>query len=144
MKEKFPKERFNLREAKGEDYYRIMMVNEALKGFQYKQEFPWLLYFDIELKEITQPFLLPTNRESKVLNNLEDKFTSLIKATIPYQFIGRTTDNGHRELFFYISSPEQIHKTLQNLIQNSKHVRLWEYSIDKDVDWNRVDFFFDW
>lgn len=142
MNKKFPKERFNLREAKGDNYYRIMMVNESLKGFQYKQEFPWLLHFDIELKETTKPFLLRTKRESKVLNNLEDRITSLIKATIPYQFIGRITDTGHRELFFYIHSPEEVHKNLQILIRDNKEVRPWKYSIDKDADWKSVDFFF--
>ncbi|WP_262483887.1 hypothetical protein [Chryseobacterium sp. ERMR1:04] len=33
-----PKELFNIREAKGEDFYKIMIVNESLKDFKEKKK----------------------------------------------------------------------------------------------------------
>jgi hypothetical protein len=145
MNNKFPKEKFNLRESKGDDYYKIVMVNASLKGYQYKQEFPWLLSFDIELKESTPPFFLPNRREAKVLNTLEDKFTSVIKSVVPYHFIGRTTDQGHRKLFFYVQSPEELHNRLKELVVSSENsIREWEYTVREDPNWDNVDFFFDY
>lgn len=43
MKEQNPKEIFNTREGKGSDFYRIMIVNEALKNFNNKDLFPWVM-----------------------------------------------------------------------------------------------------
>ncbi|HEY5750635.1 MAG TPA: DUF695 domain-containing protein [Chryseolinea sp.] len=144
MNEKFPKDGFNLRESKGPDFYSVMIVNEALKGYQYKGDFPWFLYFDIEIKETTEKFALPSDEEAKVLNYLEDKISDIIKATVSSHFIGRITENGHRELFFYVESPEEIHERLQELVTDEHQVREWEYSIEEDPEWSNVEFFFDY
>jgi predicted transcriptional regulator len=144
MTNKFPQESFNLREARGEDFCKVMMVNEALKGYEFKNEFSWFLHFDIDMKEVKQPFKLPTEKEAEILNSLEDRITSIIQDTVPYQFIGRITDNGHRELYFYVESPKEIHKKLSDLIEQGNPVREFEYSIAEDESWEKVDFFFDY
>lgn len=144
MTDRFPQESFNLREAKGEDYYKVMMVNEALKGYEFKNEFPWFLYLDIDLKEVTKPFNLPTEREAEILNILEDRITSAIQNAVPYQFIGRMTSNGHRGLYFYVQSPQQVNEKLRDLIEQGNPVREFEYSIAEDAEWENVDFFFDY
>lgn len=144
MNEKFPEEGFNLRESKDADSYSVMMVNEALKGYKFKPEFPWLLYFDIEIKETTEKYALPNEVETKVLNDLEDKFSDIIKSTVSGHFIGRITGNGHRELFFYVEAPEEIHERLQELVNDKHQIREWEYSLEEDPDWSNVDFFFDY
>ena len=144
MKNKFPEESFNIREAKGEDYHRVMMVNESLKEYEFKNEYPWYLYFDIDMKEVTKPFNLPTKGEAEILNTLEDRITTLIKETVPYQFIGRTTDNGHRELYFYVQSPKEVHAKLNDLIKQGNPVREFEYSMSEDEKWENVNFFFDY
>jgi hypothetical protein len=144
MTNKFPEESFNLRESKGDDHYKVMMVNESLKGYEFKNEFPWFLHFDIDMKEVREPFNLPTEQEAEILNTLEDRITSIIQDTVPYQFIGRITDNGHRELYFYVESPKEIHEKLNALVGQGNPVREFEYSMAEDENWDNVEFFFDY
>ena len=139
-----PQESFNIREAKGEDFYKIMVVNESLKHFNNYNSYPWILFIEIDIKEKTKPYNLPTNEEAEVLNLLEDKLTDLISSSIPYQYVGRITDNGKRELYYYLENPKIVHEKLNNLIEGGNYEREFEYSISKDPNWDKVAFFFNY
>lgn len=144
MSNKYPQESFNLREAKGEDHYKIMMVNDALKHYEFKNEFPWFLRIEVDMKDVTKPFNMPTEHEAEILNLFEDTITSLLMNTVPYQFIGRITDNGHRELYFYVESPQEIHEKLQDLIEQGNPIREFDYTMSEDEHWENVEIFFDY
>ncbi len=139
-----PQEAFNIREAKGEDYYKIMVVNESLKNFKGKNQYPWFLLINIDILEAVEPYGLPTDEEAVVLNKVEDELTSLISSTIDYQFIGRITDNGQRELYYYLKEPKGIHNALEKLIESGQYLREFEYSMSEDEEWENVEFFFDY
>lgn len=139
-----PEERFNIREAIGDDYYSIMIVNEALKDYKNKSEYPWLLFIEIFIKEKTVRNDLPTNAEAEILYAMEDKFTEVISSRVSYQFIGRVTNTGTRKLYFYLTDPQKVHEALQNIIESGKYNREFEYNISKDPEWSKVDFFFNY
>lgn len=144
MSKQNPVESFNIREAKGNDFYRIMVVNEALKGFKNKNLFPWLLLITIDMKDTTGDYNLPTANEAEVLNSFEDDLTSLIMNTVSYQFIGRITDDGKRELYYYVEAPQEIHSHLNHVIETINYKREFQYEILEDPNWVNVDFFFDY
>jgi hypothetical protein len=136
------KNSFCLKEAKGDDYHYIMIVDSSLKNFKNKSLFSWLLLITIDLKDKTEPYKLPTNQEAKVLDWVEDHFTKLIGSTTTYQYVGKITGDGIRKLYYYVEDPEKIHQKLTDIIQNGDYVRDFEYSITKDIEWNEVNFFF--
>lgn len=139
-----PEELFNLREAKREDYYSVMIVNEALKNYEHKNLFPWLLFIEIYIKEKTEQYELPTDEEAVILNIMEDKFTDLIKSCIPYQYIGRVTNSGTRKVYYYLQDPEKVHERMTALIEEGTYERAFEYSISNDPDWEKAYFFFNY
>lgn len=142
MSVKFPNEEFNLREAKGEDFYRIMIVNTALEGYQFKRDFPWSLVFDVDIKDITQEYKLPTESEAIILNLLEDTLIEIIKGNCSCQYVGRITDNGHRYLYFHIDAPELIHDALQKFIASELNSHEFSYEMTKDEEWRTTNIFF--
>jgi hypothetical protein len=144
MNKQKPEESFNIREAKGDDFYKIMVVNEALKNYKDKSHFPWFLLITLDMKNTLEPYNLPNEEESKILNVIEDNLTSLINELVPYQYIGRITDNGKRELYYYLESPQEIHEKLNILIEKDDYLRDFEYEISQDPNWENVFYFFDY
>ena len=137
-------EKFTIREAKGNDHYIIMIVNETLKFFNDKSSIPWFLFISVDIKDKTGRYELPTSQEAKVLDSIQNKFNELIGSTTVFKYVGRITGDGKRELYYYIENPEEINAKLTEIIQNRDYVREFEYSIIKDTEWKRVSFFFDY
>ena len=144
MKKDSQKEKHTLRVAEGDGYYRTMMVNETLENFNDKGFYPWLLYISIDIEEKTEKFDLPTNDEAVILNSMEDNFDALIGATVPYKYIGRITNNGKRDIYYYVTEPQKIYKELNSIIESGNYIREFEFSISEDPNWEEVSFFFDY
>ncbi len=142
MNEKYPIEEYNIREAKGKDFYKVMVVNTALVGYQYKKDFPWSLIIDVDIKDPSQHFKLPTETESIILNLFEDTLTDIIKGSCSCQYVGRITDNGCRSLYYHIENPKAVHEALQNFITSGLSSHEFEYNISKDEEWKTSEFFF--
>ena len=143
-KKESKKEKYTLRVAEGEDYYRTMMVNETLKNFNKKHLYVWFLYISIDIKDKTEKFNLPTNDEALILNSIEDNFETLINSTVSYKYIGRITNNGKRDIYYYIAEPKEIYKELIQIIESGTYIREFEFSISEDPCWEEVNFFFDY
>ncbi|KPH14070.1 DUF695 domain-containing protein [Chryseobacterium sp. ERMR1:04] len=98
----------------------------------------------IDLVDVIEPFSLPTDKEAEILNLVEDNFTSLINRIVPYQYIGRITDNGKRELYYYVETPQDIHEKLNELIEQNTYTREFQYDISQDTGWENVSYFFNY
>lgn len=141
MNQKYPVEEYNVREAKGENFYRIMIVNTALEGYRYKKDFPWSLVFDIDIKDVTQPYKLPTESEAIILNLFEDTLTEIVKGNCSCQYVGRITDDGQRNLYFHIDAPQAVHDALQKFMGSELNSHEFSYNITKDEAWETTNFF---
>lgn len=142
MSEKYPQEEYNIREAKGADFYKVMIVNTALSNYLYKDEFPWLLVIDIDVKDMQQPYKMPTESESIILNLFEETLSGIIKAHCSSQYVGRVTDNGRRELYYHIDTPRSVHEALQKFMNTGLSSHEFSYDIIRDDNWDKTDFFF--
>lgn len=140
----FPKELFATREAKGEDYYKIMIVNTSLKDYQYKECFPWSLWLSIDLQDKVAPYGMPSVAEGDVLNKLEDVFEKIVQNNSRHHYVGRITHNGNRDIYFYLDNPDDVHKELQKLIESNMSLREFQYVIEEDPTWNQVDIFYNY
>ena len=143
MSEKYPIEEYNIREAKGDGYYKIMVVNTALAEYRYKKDFPWSLIVEVDIKDQTQLYKLPTESEGIILNFFEDTITEIIKGKCSSQYVGRITDNGHRTFYYHIDNPKVVHEALQKFISSGLNSHEFEYNILKDEDWVTSKIFFD-
>jgi hypothetical protein len=143
MSDKYPIEEFNIREAKGKDFYKIMVVNTALTEYRFKNDFPWCLIVEVDIKDQTQLYKLPTESEGIILNFFEDTLSEIIKGNCSSLYVGRITDNGHRSLYYHIDSPKDVHEALQKFISSGLHSHEFEYNITKDEQWNSTKIFFD-
>ena len=142
MSDKFPIEEYNIREAKGDNFYKIMLVNTALTDYRYKKEFPWSLIIEIDIKDLTQSFKLPTESEGIILNLFEDTLTEIIKGKCQCQYVGRVTENGHRNLYYHIDVPKEVHEALLEFISTGLNSHEFDYKISKDEEWNNTSFFY--
>lgn len=130
------------REGRMDGLYSVMIVNQALKGYKFKSKFPWCLHIDITMKDMNSG-KLPTGKEANVLNTLEDRIASDLSTVCRKLYIGRTTWNEHREIFFYLDSPHKAHKVLQTFTSVKSPLRQFQYEISMDKNWSKVNFFFD-
>lgn len=142
MSKRYPKEEYNIREVKGNNFYKIMIVNTALTGYVYKKDFSWSLILDIDIKDVTGPYKMPTEPEAIILNLFEDTLAEIIKANCSSQYVGRITTNGHRELYFHIDTPKAVHEALQKFMNTDLNSHEFSYDIIKDEDWNTTEFFY--
>ena len=140
----YPEEKFATREAKGDNFYKIMIVNTSLDDYAYKEIFPWSLWIGIDVNETSGPFSMPTDKESSVLNALEDLIESILKKHCQCHFVGRITHSGQRDVYFYIDSPGKIHEELQKLIESKLSLREFQYVIEEDKEWKQVDMFYNY
>jgi hypothetical protein len=142
MNERHPEPEYALREGMIKGMYGIMIVNHALKGYRFKDEFSWHLWLDIEIKNTGEDGL-PDEEEAEILNGFEDKLYGKLKEVCDILHIGRMTWNSRRELFYYLNDPEAAHQTLQAIIAGEPK-REFQYEMSRDSDWERVNFIYNY
>ncbi len=143
MSAKFPTANYAIREGNVEGHYSIMVLNDALKGYPYKSEFPWHLWIKIPIVD-QQGDNMPTEREAEVLNELEDEFINSLEGVVGLHFIARLTWNGQRELFFYLDDPEKANDVLSAYAESDRPKRQFEYRMEHDPYWNKVAFIYNY
>jgi len=68
-----------------------MMLDSSLIGFNFKDQFSWYLWVNIEYLTNDSKFFLPNQDEANQLNHIEDYLMSNFKSLSPTLFIGRKT-----------------------------------------------------
>ena len=137
-REIFPTGEFAIRESKIDDEYKIMIVNTALKDYEYKHLFPWSLWVNVIIEEPG----LPTDKKAVSLNDFEDSIIGVLNKNADFLFIGRITHSGNRDIYFYLDNPKLVHEQLQKMTSNSQCE--FEYVIDNDKSWKQVDIFYNY
>ena len=142
MTERYPEDKFAIREGMVDGMYAIMIVNHAFKDYGFKDEFPWHLWIDIEIGHTGEDGL-PDEVEAEILNALEDEIHGELKEVCDILHVGRMTWNSRRELFYYLNDPEAAHQTLQVIIADNPK-REFEYEMKKDPGWESVTFMYNY
>lgn len=117
-----------------------MIVNTALKDYAEREDFPFHVWVSIGFQANGSG--LPTDKEARGLETVEDAVLAAVRKAGAGHFIGRTTWNGTREFNFYVEDPEAADERLETL--GAGQARPFVYEICEDPAWQRVDFFFDY
>ncbi len=138
---KFPKERFSILKATDQNGGLIFITaNTAYKDYRFKSDYPWFLRIEIQTKDKNENGH-PTSDEARLLNRLEDLIDAELKKICTSHYIARTTSNGSRELLYYVDDPEKANPALQRLVCDPNPIRPFEYKMEEDKDWGKVDYF---
>ncbi|QHL88949.1 DUF695 domain-containing protein [Nibribacter ruber] len=141
-KERFPLEDFSILQANDRNGgLGFLMVNQSYKNYEFKKEYPWYLWVDIEVREKNANGH-PTSNEATHLNNLEDEIDAELKKVCGRHYLGRTTFEGTRELLYYVDDPEKANAVLQKLASNPNSIRQFQFKIEEDKEWSKVAYLF--
>ncbi len=132
-----PKEKYIIVEFKQNALPGVATINSALVEFEPKVVFGWHLSIMIAAQDLDD-HKLPTTDEQQVLDTFEDELTSIIKANGNALFLGQVTNDGWRELIYRLYDPEPANEYLQRLISSKNHLRPFDFRIDPDEDWEKV------
>ena len=109
----FPNEDIKLSEGKVENKPKLLVLNQALKNYDFSQKFPYLLHMTLDLKNVGENGL-PIGNTDEVYG-IEDIIYQGIYKSKKGHFIATETYNEKRELFYYADSKESIENTLKLL-----------------------------
>ena len=132
----FPVEKIGLMEGKVEELPTLLVLNQALKFYEFTQKFSYLLHMTLVLNNTTDKGLPTGNTDELYL--IEDILYQEIYKREKGHFVATETYNGKRDMFYYANSEETIEEALKLL---SKEYTTCEvhYSVEYDPFWVNVD-----
>ena len=111
--EEFPNENIKLLEGKVEEKPSLLVLNQAVKHYEFTQKFPYLLQMTLDLKNVGENGLPIGNTDE--IYEIEDVVYQEISQKKKGHFIATETYDGKREFFYYVESKELILNTLDSL-----------------------------
>ncbi|MEK6153989.1 DUF695 domain-containing protein [Flavobacteriaceae bacterium 3-367] len=134
----YPDELFEVSEISDENgFFGFSNINKAYDNYPNKKYFPWWVQVTLELQEVDDR-KMPLQAESILLDELEDSIEKFILKKHKTHFIGRVTQNGFRDLIFYIDLPrfnQEETSTFFDAIQEKRRVN---FNMEKDLTWDNV------
>ena len=138
MPDTSPRAGFKTRESMVDGHRALVTVNQTLKELVGKAWCPWHLTITVLLEDE-----LPGSDEEEALSQLEDELHSLLGSVCEdFDYVGRVTLNGIRQLHFYLDAPEDAHEALTATIERGTPREL-DHLLAYDPDWAEVDQLFD-
>lgn len=142
-----PEPTYTLFDTTRKDLPEVVIVNEALLGFEHLEVFPWYLSVEVDYTEFADNEM-PTPEESELLNSICDRIEPVVlEARTKLDaanalFLARSTWGGIRELAFQVHDPEIAHHSLQSLLKSQDWERVWQYEMRNDPTWQDAGYFF--
>jgi hypothetical protein len=118
----------------------FITANLGYKDYAYKAKFPWWLVINIATVD-KYANGHPTTKEATVLNATEDIITTSLSQAGAVQYVGRVTVKDYRELYYFVADPKEADAVLSRLTKK-RQLRVWEYQMQQDIRWDRVEPFF--
>ena len=134
----YPAELFEVSEITDDKgFFGFSNINKSYDNYPNKKYFPWWIQVTLELKEIDDR-KMPTESEAKILNELEDKIEKFVTEKHKTHFIGRVTQNGFRDIIFYVDQPRFDQNKTNNFFDQIQEIRRINFTMEKDIHWNNV------
>lgn len=109
----FPQEDIKLIEGKIEELPELLVLNKAVKNYDFTQKFPYLLEMMLELKIVGEN-KLPKGNTDEIYGIEEVVYNEIYKQEKGH-FVATKTHNAKRTLYYYADSEESIAYTLELL-----------------------------
>ena len=130
--QKFPTENIELLEGTVEELPTLLVVNQALKYYEFTKEFPYLFRLSLHLNSAGENGLPTGNTDELYI--VEDVIYKEIYKEEKGHFLATETYNGKRELFYYVDSEESIKNVLAQLPETLESCEL-SYELNFDPFW---------
>ncbi|WP_020569335.1 DUF695 domain-containing protein [Neolewinella persica] len=141
-----PEEAYTGVEFIQDQFLGIASINTSLVGFNSKEVFRWHLSILFDLQN-TNAAKLPTDKEIKVLDKIEDEYHNLVigpsKKKPNGLFLARIFWNNTAELIWRVYSPEEIHVKLSGILKDENYTHPFDYRIDDDKEWKLAEWHLD-
>lgn len=116
----------------------IVVVNEALVPFPYRDVFPWELSVEIFARAIAGNGM-PTAAETELLDRVGDAIDAVVLDGRNALFFARITHDATRRLLYRVHDPELADASLRDLASKPEPLREWEYVMVADPTWERAE-----
>ncbi len=134
----YPGEMFEVGEIVDDNgFFAISNINKSYDNYPNKKHFPWWIQVTLELVD-TDDRKMPTESEAQILSELEEKIEKFIIDKHKTHFIGRVTQNGFRDIIFYVDQPRFDQEKTILFFDQVQEKRRVNFSMEKDIDWNNV------
>lgn len=118
----------------------VLLVNDAMRGFEPREIFPWHMSIIIAAVGLAERGM-PDPEEQETLNAVGNEIeNALVAAQTEFGspnvlYLARSTWNGQRELMFRVHDPETANGVLQAKIASKKWERDWDFRMEEDFAW---------
>ena len=132
-----PDEMYTIVEYKRDNLPAIMVINSALIDFEPKEVFLWNLSILIQFNELADNGM-PAKNETDLIESFENYLFDNLKGDKKKPnalFFARITWNGTREIIYQVYDPEIANNLLQNIINDKKYPREFDYRMEADEEW---------
>ena len=116
-------------------------MNNDLKYYANKAEYPWNLRIVIELDEPRNDGS-PTREEDEYLIRFQEFVEEKLSRIGDYKYVGQLTWEGERRIEYYITNPTFIEKFLTAMIDAQKITNKMTFDIEKDESWKNYSRFY--
>ena len=113
--QEFPTENIKLLEGKIENLPQLLVLNQALKHYEFTQNFPYMLTLTLELKNAGENGLPQGNTDE--IYGIEDVIYKEIFKAKKGHFIATQTHNKKRNIYYHAKTKESIEHALE-LLEN--------------------------
>ena len=119
---------------------KVKILNNDLKNYANKAEYPWNLRIDIELDEPRNDGT-PTQQEDEYLIQFQEFVEEKLSRIGNYKYVGQLTWDGERRIEYYITDPTFIERFLTAMIDANKITNNVTFDIEKDKRWENYSCF---
>ena len=134
---------FTVFSIEGDSLPCVGSINNRFANNKGWEEYPWNCSVVVRCKNVNDA-QLPTNEESSILNDFEDRLNKRIVAdpTTPNAlFFGRVNWNATRELIWKVKNPESVAAFLQSVMDDKNAILEIEFKIEKDKEWKLTEIY---
>ncbi len=130
---RFPTEAVALLRGEREEKPIMVLVNRALKYYEYKNDFPYVLLVTITFNEVTEQGF--PKEEMDEIYAIEDKISEVVCAGEKGHFISTETFDGSRKMY-YAGQSKEILEAQVDLLKNELGASYsMDYSVSYDPFW---------
>ena len=121
-------------------YPKTKILNNNLKFYANKAEYPWNLRIIIELDEPRNDGT-PSRQEDAYLNEFQEFVEEKLSRIGDFKYVGQLTWEGERRIEYYITDPTIIERFLTAMIDAKKINNTITFDIEKDKRWENYSHF---
>lgn len=129
---------------KEEDSDMMVLLNNSLMDFEHKAFFDWECVVNIEYEQDENGF--PTEESHTKLNNFFEELDDMLCSPEDHPnalFFVRLIGDGIAECVWMVNNPDPVDEQLSNLIESGNYPLLFEYRMERDINWENYSFFLD-